>query len=786
MKPARGDRSRAARDRRWTARAQIAVLISGTGAVVAALLVARSVGLAAAIALTAAELPLIWLAIAGRRAGGSPTTAPFERGFDDAAIGMLMLSREMRVLRVNAAVCSLLARDREELVGRSILDFTHQDDIQQSIDWTDARFGGLDPAPLVKRYIRPDGSLVDATVVSAVVEPDDGEPYFFSQLQDVTEQRRAERQKAAIADLGRRALECTDVVAMIEEAMELVRESLGTANCVTNRRLASGEIRNVAIAGDVVLFSIPPGRPSQTAYTLGVSGPVISNDLSAESRFSVPATVLEHDMYRGLSVRVAERSGSCHAILAQRRREARPFTNGDGRFLEAVAYVIAGAVDRSATEETLRRRALEDPLTGLGNRALLANRLESELRHARRVGDRVCLLTLDLDRFKAVNDTLGHTVGDTLLRQVAARLSACVREEDLVSHPGGDEFAAVCTRAVTDDAIGVVAQRLVDAVVEPFAVAGREVFLTASVGLAVNDGGDETAEALLRDADAAMYRAKELGGGRYETFDLSLRHRLVERMTIEADLRHAIERDQLELYYQPIIDLADERPVGFEALLRWHHPDRGLVGPGEFIHIAEETGMIVPIGDWVLRSVADQLSRWPDTIHVSANVSALQIGPGLVADVEALLADHRLAPDRLVLEITESLVLDPRVRPVVAGLRALGVQLALDDFGTGYSSLGSIQHFPLDLVKLDRALVSSLPGGRGVAVVRAAVELGHALGVAVIAEGIEDRVQLESLRELGCRLGQGFLFAKPMPAHDAERLLIDSGHRAPRADEQAA
>ena len=372
----------------------------------------------------------------------------------------------------------------------------------------------------------------------------------------------------------------------------------------------------------------------------------------------------------------------------------------------------------------------------------------------------MCLLTLDLDRFKAVNDTLGHTVGDTLLRQVAARLSACVREEDLVSHPGGDEFAAVCTRAVTDHAIGVVAQRLVDAVVEPFDVAGREVFLTASVGVAVSDRGDETAEALLRDADAAMYRAKELGGGRYETFDLSLRHRLVERMTIEADLRHAIERDQLELYYQPIIDLADERPIGFEALLRWHHPDRGLVGPSEFIHIAEETGMIVPIGDWVLRSVAEQLSRWPDTIHVSANVSALQIGLELVADVEALLVDHRLAPSRLVLEITESLVLDPRVRPVVAGLRALGVQLALDDFGTGYSSLGSIQRFPLDLVKLDRALVSSLPGGRSVAVVRAAVELGHALGVAVIAEGIEDRVQLESLRELGCRLGQGFLFAQ--------------------------
>ena len=233
----------------------------------------------------------------------------------------------------------------------------------------------------------------------------------------------------------------------------------------------------------------------------------------------------------------------------------------------------------------------------------------------------------------------------------------------------------------------------------------------------------------MRDADAAMYRAKERGGSRFEIFDVALRQHLVQRMAIEGDLRHALERDQLELHYQPVIDLADQRVVGFEALLRWRHPARGLIAPDQFIQIAEETGLIVPIGSWVLHEVCAQLAKWPEQIQVSANLSALQITPQLVPEVQRQLAQHHVTPDRLVLEITESLVLDPAIKPVVSGLRALGVKLALDDFGTGYSSLGSLQRFPLDLLKLDRTLIDSLTEHSGVAVVRAAVELGRALGV---------------------------------------------------------
>ncbi len=710
----------------------------------------------------------------------------FERGFDDAAIGMVMLTPELRVVRGNAAFCEMLGRGPDEVAGHSILEFTCQEDVKRSVEWSAGRVKGEEDSELAKRYMRPDGSTLEAVVTTVFVEPDHGEAYFFSQLQDVTEQRRAAREKAAIAELARRALECTDVVTLIGEAMHLVRETVGTATCITNRRLARGEIRNVAVSGEVAEVSIPPGTPSQTAYTLRRREAVLSNDLEAETRFSVPLSVLDSGIKRGISVRVPERSGSRHVILAQRRLEDRPFTVDDLRFLESIAYVVAGALDRAAIEEELRRRALEDPLTGLANRALLANRLEAELRHARRLEDRVCLLALDLDRFKTVNDTLGHTVGDTLLRSVAARLTACVREEDLVSRQGGDEFAVICTRTATDHAIAEVAQRLLDALVEPFQIDGREVFITASVGVAVSEHGSETPEELLRDADAAMNRAKELGGARLEAFDVSLRHRLVERMALEGDLRHAVERDQLELHYQPLIDLAQDRIVGFEALLRWQHPERGLINPGQFIHIAEETGLIVPIGSWVLRSVCEQLARWPREIKATANLSPLQIRPELVTEVEQLIAQHRIAPGRLVLEITESLVLDPPTRPVVARLRALGVQLALDDFGAGYSSLGSLQRFPLDIVKLDQALTASLADGRGVAVVRAAVELGQALGVHVIAEGIETEVQLVVLRRLGCRIGQGFLFAKPLPVLEAERLLHQSGQLRAGPDEQAA
>jgi len=462
----------------------------------------------------------------------------------------------------------------------------------------------------------------------------------------------------------------------------------------------------------------------------------------------------------------------------------RPLTCEDVRFVEAVANLIAGALDRASSEDKLRnelrRQALEDPLTGLANRALLTSQLQAELRHARRLPAQVCVLVLDLDRFKAVNDTLGHSAGDALLQEVAQRLSKCVRDGDMVARPGGDEFTAICTLTADDGTITDIAQRLVDAVIEPFLVNDREVFVTASVGVAISQHAIETPEELLRDADAAMYRAKELGGSRFEVFDAKLRQRLVQRMGIEGELRHAIERQRLELHYQPVVDLSDQHLVGFEALLRWRRPNRGMIAPDEFITIAEETGLIVSIGSWVLDNVCQQLARWPEQIRISANLSALQITPPLVSEVTRLLQTYSVAPERLVLEITESLVLEPAIKPIVSQLRALGVLLALDDFGSGYSSLGSLQRFPLDILKLDRSLIDSLNEPNGGAVVQAAIELGRALGLEVVAEGIETNAQLAILSQVRCPHGQGYLFAKPLPLPDAQNLITNQPDRSQR------
>ncbi len=715
-------------------------------------------------------------ALRGRERLGRAAGRPFERGFEDAAIGMAVLRRDLHIRQINEALCRLLGRSREQLIGHSMLEFTHPDDLGRSVARRDAHAHGDIATPMYKRYVRPDGTIVDAQLTSALIEPDDGtEPYFFSQLQDVTERHRAERQTAAIADLGRQALSEGDPLTLIQDAMEIVRDGLGVDACVAARRMTDGAVRLCATTGDALAPSVLHVEgESQTAYTLRVMQPVTSNDLPNEHRFHVPATVRAAAMHRSLSVPVPERGGPRYVIVGFGLAGSRPFGVEDARFMEAVANVLGSALDRAAVEDELRRRALEDPLTGLANRALLMSQLERELRHSARLATEVCVLLIDLDRFKVVNDTLGHAVGDTLLRQAAARIRSNVRDEDLVARLGGDEFVAVCSRTESERAIADIGRRIVDAFADPFQIGDHEVNVRASVGIAVAASGGESPEDLVREADAAMYRAKEAGGGCFEVFNASLRRRLVTRLAAERDLQHAVARDELELYYQPLVDLASERLVGFEALIRWRHPERGLIPPDDFIGIAEETGLILPIGSWVLATACAQLASWPDPISVSANLSPAQVSPQLVREVQDLLKLHGFDPSRLVLEITESLVLDPRTKPVIAELRALGVHVALDDFGTGYSSLGSLQRFPMDILKLDRSLIGSLGEDSGQAVVRAAVELGRALGLHVVAEGIEHREQVTQLREVGCRLGQGFMFARPLTVSAANELLADT------------
>ncbi|NOT43848.1 MAG: EAL domain-containing protein, partial [Acidobacteria bacterium] len=392
-----------------------------------------------------------------------------------------------------------------------------------------------------------------------------------------------------------------------------------------------------------------------------------------------------------------------------------------------------------------------------------------------RVVDALGVLFVDLDHFKTVNDSLGHAVGDGLLRAAASRLASCLRDFDTVARLGGDEFAVLIDDPESGESIASVAERIASAFQEPFALDEREVMASASIGVALAEQGD-TAEDLLRNADLAMYLAKGRGRGQSAIFEPEMHEAMLTRLELQADLRHALERGELTVHYQPIHALDTQRLIGVEALLRWQHPTRGPVSPAVFVPIAEDTGLIVGIGRWVLQQACLDLRQWQNDLgpqapeRVSVNVSGRQLpDPQLFDLVQAALAVADLPPGALVLELTESILMKhtDQTLSVMHRLRALGVRIAIDDFGTGYSSLSYLQRLPVDILKIDRAFVERLEtDGSASALVRAIVGLGHSLSLHTVAEGIETVRQAELLRGLGCEQGQGYLFGKPMSTSD--------------------
>ncbi len=452
----------------------------------------------------------------------------------------------------------------------------------------------------------------------------------------------------------------------------------------------------------------------------------------------------------------------------------------------AIQVMARDVTDRRRAERVLAHHALHDSLTGLPNRALLLDRLAQALVRSGRSGGFVAVLYLDLDRFKLVVDELGHEVGDRVLRAVAARLRNVVRPSDTVARFAGDEFVVVC-----DDVEGPAeATRIANRVAEVLAVPiddHEELVVAASIGVALVVGDDVTAEALVRNADTAMHRAKELGRSRIELFDEGMRSRLVNRLRQERLLARAVADRQLALHYQPVVRLPELEISGVEALVRWDHPDRGLVLPGDFIPLAEDSGLIVEVGGWVLTEGVRQAVRWSGSVgptrglEVAVNLSAKQLAePYFVKEVAGLLHEHDIGrqPVSLWLEITETLLLeDPIVTAsLLTQLRGLGVKLSIDDFGTGYSSLAYLRRFPVDCLKIDRSFVSGLDGDTDSRPIAAAiVEMAHALGLRVVAEGVETSTQLEALVDLGCDAAQGFLFAPALPAPQLEALLAENG-----------
>jgi diguanylate cyclase (GGDEF)-like protein/PAS domain S-box-containing protein len=441
----------------------------------------------------------------------------------------------------------------------------------------------------------------------------------------------------------------------------------------------------------------------------------------------------------------------------------------------AVLLALMDITERKRAEARLAFMAQHDGLTGLPNRTLLRQQMDDLLLHARRSADRVAVLVLGLDNFKAVNDTLGHGIGDKLLRGVAKRLRSTLREEDVLARLNSDEFAIVQSGVTRPEDAVLLARRLLEAIGDPYLLDGHSVVIGASIGIAMSPGDGDESDRLLKNADMALSRAKNDFRGTFSFFEAEMDARAQTRRKIEIELRDAIQNDLLRPYYQPLIDLATGRITGFEALVRWPHPERGMVSPAEFIPVAEETGLINAVGGLMLRRACMDAAQWPDDVRVAVNLSPLQFRVGnLLSTVMDTLKQTGLAATRLELEITETLVLEKssQVLATLHALRALGVRISMDDFGTGYSSLSYLRSFPFDKIKIDQSFVRDLGSNRDAqAIVRSIISLGKGLGVTITAEGVETEAELSCLRNEGCHEGQGFLFSRARPNAEIISLL---------------
>ncbi len=597
------------------------------------------------------------------------------------------------------------------------------------------------------------------------------------------------------------------IVALLEQARAMFRTETAEAvmappNSAPLLRIRvdnSGEPKVMEAVSDPAVLTMWERIANQTV-------PIVIGAHRARSRFGLTrrpvggGTTAEDEEYlaaQGLrNAMVAPLRGETRAIgmlmLGDRLGESAVFQSQDKRLLEALASHVSvalenGRLEQSLTqlrelEQKLTQLAFHDPLTGLANRTRFADRVVESL-NAAKVEDRTCaILFIDLDDFKTVNDTLGHEAGDQLLQVVAERITGCLRPSDQPARLGGDEFAIIIEDALTSHAAERVAARITDALRLPITVNGCELYTRASIGIATSQDV-HSADEMLRNADLAMYMAKADGKGRYRWFRSSMRAEVVQRHQLKSDLERAADRGEFQVHYQPIVDLHSGRPVAAEALVRWVHPDRGLIFPKSFISAAEQSGLINDIGRFVMRNACARVAQWNEItasagqrpFAVSVNLSPAQFSqPDLVAQVENAVDEARIDPANLILEVTEGLMLQgsERTTRTLSRLSRFGVRLAMDDFGTGYASLSSLRELPMDMIKIAKTFTDDISGNEEKSpFVRAMIELGEALGLVTLAEGIETAQQARELERLGCQLGQGYHFARPVPASGIDILL---------------
>jgi diguanylate cyclase (GGDEF)-like protein/PAS domain S-box-containing protein len=605
-----------------------------------------------------------------------------------------------------------------------------------------------------------------------------GRVWSFS---DITARKGAEKLQAALYRITETASRVQDLPQFYTELHRIVAELMDARNFyIALSDPKTGELAFPYFADEE--DSEPPTHTSGglTEYILRTGEPLLAppetfERLVAEGQIS-PRGAPSID-WLGVPLETGGRVFG--AIVVQSYSRTVRYQEKDKEILTFVARHIASALERKRDLERIEKLAYSDALTGLPNHLLLKDRIEVAIARAARKNRSLAVLFLDLDRFKVVNDSLGHSAGDELLQKVAGRLSGLVRQGDTIARLGGDEFVVVLSDLTRAEDASLVAEKILSSVRSPFKVAAEELFITTSIGVSLYPGDGSTGDILIKNADTAMYRAKEQGRDHFRFFTPQLSELSVHRLTMETGLRRAIEKREFILHYQPIFELAEGRLAGMEALIRWRHPDRGLIQPNEFIPIAEETGLIVTLGDWVLSAACAQAVAWRDAglspPRLSVNLSTRQLrSPGFASQVAATLAKSGLPARELNFEVTESLALGSAEESfvVLRELKALGIGITMDDFGTGYSSLAMLKRLPLETIKLDQSFVRDIETSPGdAAISRAIIVVAHGMNFTVTAEGVETPFQLDFLRRLRCDLAQGFLFSRPVPPEKFQDFL---------------
>jgi len=638
--------------------------------------------------------------------------------------------------------------------------------------------------------LRKDGTEFPVEISLGPAELDDG-LLVQTQVVDITDRKRAEDelrrravQQSAIARLGERALEGVAAKELFAHAAELVSEALDVplVKVLELDRAAGSFVLRAAVGWPAELIDVARValRDTQAGAALAAERPVVVDELDRHPDLYPGGLLRRQGIVAGASATIGSAQDPV-GVLGAHTTVPRTFTSEDLDFLQAAAHILADAIARRRAESHIRHQALHDPLTGLANRDLLLHHITRALAEEPRTPTRhAAVVFIDLDHFKTINDSLGHDAGDALLRGVARRLVDAVRPGDVVARFGGDEFVVLCEALAGPDDASTLVDRIVRALSDPFDLGRTRHTVTASIGVALSGGQAADADALLRNADAAMYRAKGSGRARFELFSDEMHEHALRRLRLEGALRHAADRSELAVHYQPIVALGSGRLAGFEALVRWRRNGE-LVCPADFIPVAEETGVIRAIGGRVLRDACAQAAAWQASwpahagAAVSVNLSPRQLAdPLLVAVVSRALADSGADPARLRLELTETALMADHHAAVrtCRELKALGVGLVLDDFGTGFSSLSHLGRYPIDTVKIDRSFVADLnadAGARGI--VAAVLTMAAGFGARVVAEGVERAEQARVLHEMGCDLAQGYLFSPPVPVEDAGTWL---------------